>query len=98
MDFDDNKVFKEHLGILTFVKVCRIISLRTYEEMLEESEYELEDQTLALKITYEDSSSDGDPDSEEVNSEESHPLVTQTLKFQKPRSGLWCDQPLKSEV
>lgn len=36
----DNKVFKEQLGILTFVQVWRIISLRTYEEMLEESESE----------------------------------------------------------
>ena len=54
--------------------------------MLEESKSE--DQTMALKITYEDSGSNGDPDSEEVNYEEIQPLVTQTLKLQKPRSGL----------
>lgn len=40
-----------------------IISLGTNEEMHEESE--LEDQTLVLKITSEDSSSNGDQDSEE---------------------------------
>ena len=44
--------------------------------MLEESEFEHEDQTLALKTTFEHSASDGDPDSEEVNSEKSQPLAT----------------------
>lgn len=54
--------------------------------MLEE--YASKDQTMTLKITFKDSSSDGDPDSEEVNSVENQPMVTQTLKFQKPRSGI----------
>lgn len=49
MSFDDNKVFNEQLGILTSVQVCKIISLRIDEEMLEESESE--DQTLTLKNT-----------------------------------------------
>lgn len=40
LGFDDKKVFKEKLVILTFVQVCRIISLRTYEEMIKESEFE----------------------------------------------------------
>ena len=80
------KVFKEQLDTLTFVQVYRIISLRTYEEMLEQ--YELEDPTMTLNITYEHSSSDGNPDSEEVNSEESQPLVTQTLMLQKEKREL----------
>lgn len=68
LGFDDNKVFKKQLGILTSVQAYMIISLRTYEEMIEESESE--DQTQALNITFEDSSF------EEVNSEESHTMVT----------------------
>lgn len=56
LDFDDNKVFKEQRGILTSFQVCKIISLRTDEEFFEE--YVSEDQALALKITYEDPSSD----------------------------------------
>lgn len=36
-----------------------------------------------------------DSDSKEVNSEESQPLVIQTLKLQKPKSGLLSDSPLK---
>lgn len=55
------------------------ISFRTNKEMLKE--FEFEDHTLPLKITSKDSTSDGDPDSKEVNSEESQPLVTQTLKL-----------------
>lgn len=47
-------------------------------------EYASEDQNLALRITSEDSGSSGDPDSEEINSEKSQTLVTQTLKLQKP--------------
>ena len=74
LGFDDNKIFKEQLGILTSVQVCNIIYLRTNEKLLEESESE--DQTLAPKITSQDSASDGDLDSKEVNSEESQPLVT----------------------
>ena len=50
-------------------KLAGIYSLRTYEEMLEESESE--DQTLALNITSKDSVSNGD-----LDSEESHLLVT----------------------
>lgn len=57
LSFDGNKLFKEQLGILTFIQVWRIIRLRTYEEKLEDSESKV--QTLALKITYEDSGSDG---------------------------------------
>lgn len=49
------------------------------KKVLEESESE--DQTLVLKITFEDSTSEGDPDSKEVNSKETQPLVTQTLKL-----------------
>lgn len=71
--FDNNKVFKEQLAIITSVQVCRIISLGT-NEMLEESESK--DWILALKITSEYFSSDGDPNSKEVSSEESQPLVT----------------------
>lgn len=63
-----------------------IISLRTNEDMFEESESEY--QTLVLKITSKDYDSYGDPCYEEVNSKESQPLVTQTLKLLKPRRGL----------
>lgn len=63
--------------------------------MLEESDL---NQILPLKITYENSASGVDPDYEEVKFKESQSLVTQTLKHQNPRSGLGCDQPLKSEV
>lgn len=84
--YDGNKVFKEQLSILTSIQVCKITSLRTDEEILEE--FESEDQTLALKITSEDSASDRDPNYEEVNSKESQPLVIQTLKLQKSRRGL----------
>lgn len=66
LGFDDNKLFKEQWGILISIQVCKIISLRTDEEMLKESESK--DQTLALKITLQDSASDRDPDCEEVNS------------------------------
>lgn len=52
--------------------------------MIEEVEFE--DQTLALKITFEDSAFDGDLDSGEVKSEDSQPLMIHTLKLQKPRS------------
>lgn len=86
LGFYDNKVFKEKLYILTYVQVCRIIYLRTDEKKLDESAFE--DQTLALKITSEDSTSDRVPDTKKVNSKESQSLVTQTLKLQKPRSGL----------
>lgn len=72
LDLVDNKVFKEQLGYLTSVQLCRNISFRTNEEMFDESE----DQTLTLKTTFEDSASDGDPYSKEVNSEESQPMVT----------------------
>lgn len=82
LGFYDNEVFKEELGILTYVQVCRNISFIIDEEMLEESESE--DQTLALKTTSVDSTSHGDPDSEEFNSNESHSLVIQTLKLQNP--------------
>lgn len=58
----------------------------------------LKNQTLTLKITSEDSVFDGVPDSENVNFEETQPLVAQTLKLQKLRKGFLCDQPLKSEV
>lgn len=65
LGFNDNKVLKEQLDILTFVQVCRNISLRTDEEMLEESESKSKDRIPTLKITSEDSASDGDPDSED---------------------------------
>ena len=57
LGYDDNKVFKEQLGILTSLQVCRIIWLKTDEKKLEDSTSE--DQTLALKITSEDSGFDG---------------------------------------
>lgn len=57
LGFDDNKLFKEQLGILTFVQVCRFIRLRTDEEKLEDFESEVH--ILALKITSEDYDSDG---------------------------------------
>ena len=85
LGFDNNKVFKEKLCILTYVQVYKNISFRIDEEMLEKYESESEDQTLALKTTPEDSASDRDPNFEEVKSEESHPLVTRTLKCQKPK-------------
>lgn len=44
-------------------------------------EFASEVQTLDLKTTFEDSASDGDPNSEEVNAKESHPLVAQTMKL-----------------
>lgn len=54
--------------------------------MVEESEYE--DHNMTLKITPEDFASDGYLDSKEVNYEERQPLMTQTMKLQKTRSGL----------
>lgn len=32
--FDDNKLFKEQLGILIFVQVCRIIKLKSLSELI----------------------------------------------------------------
>lgn len=55
--FDDNKVFKEQLDIVTFVQVCRIILLTTNKEKLED--FVSKDQTMTLKITSKDSGSDG---------------------------------------
>lgn len=62
--FDDNKVFKVQLGILTSIQVCKIIKLRTDEEKIDYSASEV--QTLVLMEEL---------DSEEVNSKESQPLV-----------------------
>lgn len=93
MDFDDNKVLKEELGILKYVQVCRFIKLKVYSELtlLEAfiDKLNVSDSDGTKSDEYEGSASEGS-DFNHDTSASGYSLDSGDLNLKCSGSGMYC--------